>query len=1569
MSKEFIISKGRYSLPQVKDIVSVSQYFFVRDSEGSKRLLIRFKNDRSELCTGFTFKLFCLDSRGKTIEDQILDTGDISLKGNGSYTYSDAIAVSEKCTSFRVEMVSVSYGSYLYSNENEKVSVEYTDAKRKATRPFISTSDVNNARTITVRNFKLPWSYVVISLALLAVAILIIGIQLAVFKKNETEFTIEGVEYEFLYPDKSTDEVIITGCSGRYTNILIPSEIEGYAVVGIKENAFAGNKQIQKVKIEGVNVGDRAFMNCSSLTEVQIDGISSIGDSAFKGCSSLKSIAVTNSNDEEILSIGKTAFAYCTSLETVSIGQMAFYNDDYDIFEDDFAVKSLYLKNFAYTIPGYEGRSVENSIKDMFDAYYSSYLSLETVSIDYIDLIPSSFLENVSSLKSFSVNESSIAIVSSNAFNRCTNLSSVSFKSPVLSVGAYSFYQTAITSFDGSALTSIGNNAFQGCAKLSNFNWTGNTTLNNIGVSAFEGCSLIETITVPGSVMTIGRNAFKNCGVKTFMSTNQELEIEIGMLEGCTKVEELSLAYIPGGYVGYIFGSTYQYQPSELATKIPSSLKKISITGTFETLEMSAFAGCRGLQIVNLPQGIKTISDYAFYDCRALVDVNLGNSVEYIGAYAFASTAITTITIPSEMTEIADSTFANCEQLASVQMPQSITTISSSAFLNCKALEEIDLTNVTTINTSAFSGSGLKRVTVSPSVQYVGSGIFAGCNSIEEMTVPFTEKTRIAQYFGGYSSSVPSSLKKVTVNGGRNVESGAFDGCTRVNEIILGSSVVYIEYGSISYLSELRKLVIGENVSDIESGAILDCVRLYEICNLSGCSLIKGSGNATYALEVTTAVDSAPTMEIDGYKFAKYDGTWYLINWASDATEISPAGSFLYTNSLNELYTVSSWNIPHHLFYEKNNITKITLPSAVNGIGTDAFRYCTGAEEINFSASSGITSIDDGAFYGCNSLESITLPDSVVSIGSDAFKQCRALKSITLPQNTETIGDSAFYGCYNLAYVKMYQNVKAIGTDAFYGCSGLYDVYYTGSHITLVEGTKNHGYVARNAVRVHTSMSEPLSQEVTINGAGTFRYYQNEWVLISGDSSATTLNTSQLRYNNSSLGELRILEYAFEEKSSLNSIVIGSNVTQIHEGAFSGCRYLATASLESSSLTQIEKNTFYGCTRLREATIPYGVTTIGVGAFKECPSLISFKIPSSVNYISEDAFYGCRNLLEVYDLTYNLDVGKGSTSNGYVGYYAYVVYTSEYSGPLQRYNSNGCYFINCGSDWYLYYCDVAQASVLEIPTKTNTVILSYAFRDTSITSTVMPTTVKSISATGNSNALSSIYYYGTSSNWNSVEGHGSIYGSVRYYVSCVHEYGQWTYRNGQIVTSIASLNWSVYTQPTCIATGREVGSCEYNCGYAEYRTLDTVDHNIVNNACTYCNKQFDKITESNIGSYQSAGKISLDKFQMQNGQIVSTNQGQPSTTARLTYKATKTTVIIIKYSVSSESNYDMLRIKVGTSPDYASLVDAVSGTGGGEFTTTVTLSAGQSLFIEYYKDSSGNSGNDTAYIKELLISK
>ena len=71
------------------------------------------------------------------------------------------------------------------------------------------------------------------------------------------------------------------------------------------------------------------------------------------------------------------------------------------------------------------------------------------------------------------------------------------------------------------------------------------------------------------------------------------------------------------------------------------------------------------------------------------------------------------------------------------------------------------------------------------------------------------------------------------------------------------------------------------------------------------------------------------------------------------------------------------------------------------------------------------------AFAECDELTSVTIPDSVTGIGNLAFSRCGSLTSVTIGNGVIYIGSSAFYGCSGLANITFAGNAPAMEDKVF----------------------------------------------------------------------------------------------------------------------------------------------------------------------------------------------------------------------------------------------------------------------------------------------------------------------------------------------------------------------------------------------------------------------------------------------------------------------------------------------------------------------------------------------------------
>ena len=146
--------------------------------------------------------------------------------------------------------------------------------------------------------------------------------------------------------------------------------------------------------------------------------------------------------------------------------------------------------------------------------------------------------------------------------------------------------------------------------------------------STFGQCTLLNSITIPDSVIKIGGAVFY----------------------GCDALESISL---PDG-IQEIGGGAFEF----------SGLKSIKFPKKLKVIETNVCYYCGELQSVIIPEGVTAIEDRAFYCCHELKSINIPNSVKTIGFAAFTSMGqgdptaeiedTVVITIGSGITKIGD---------------------------------------------------------------------------------------------------------------------------------------------------------------------------------------------------------------------------------------------------------------------------------------------------------------------------------------------------------------------------------------------------------------------------------------------------------------------------------------------------------------------------------------------------------------------------------------------------------------------------------------------------------------------------------------------------------------------------------------------------------------------------------------------------------------------------------------------------------------------------------------------------------------------------------------------------
>ena len=176
------------------------------------------------------------------------------------------------------------------------------------------------------------------------------------------------------------------------------------------------------------------------------------------------------------------------------------------------------------------------------------------------------------------------------------------------------------------------------------------------------------------------------------------------------------------------------------------------------------------------------LGDYVFYDCSGLTSLTIPSSVTEIGESAFQDCrGLTSLTIPSSVTSISNGAFSGCSGLTSLTIPSSVTSIGSEAFSGCSGLTSLTIpSSVTSIGGAAFSGcSGLTSLTIPSSVTSIDWGVFYGCSGLTSLTIPSSVTSIGNNAFHGCSGltslTIPSSVT--------SIGSDAFSGCSSLTNL------------------------------------------------------------------------------------------------------------------------------------------------------------------------------------------------------------------------------------------------------------------------------------------------------------------------------------------------------------------------------------------------------------------------------------------------------------------------------------------------------------------------------------------------------------------------------------------------------------------------------------------------------------------------------------------------------------------------------------------------------------------------------------------------------------------
>ena len=235
---------------------------------------------------------------------------------------------------------------------------------------------------------------------------------------------------------------------------------------------------------------------------------------------------------------------------------------------------------------------------------------------------------------------------------------------------------------------------------------------------------------------------------------------------------------VPGTMIIKGSGTMTSYSDSKPPqwTRLKESINELRVQDGVLSIGSFAFAECDYLTDVILPDSLRRVEASAFEECDSLHKVIMPSDVTEIGESAFANCfRLEDLNIPGSLRTLGKYAFFKCYSLnGEVVIPGGVNTVPDSAFFQCGSISSLTVKEgVVTIGNSAFSGCGMKSVSLPTSLRYLDACAFANCGSLRSVTIPSQINEIPEECFANCTN-----LSEVTMyKGVRLIKEGAFSNC------------------------------------------------------------------------------------------------------------------------------------------------------------------------------------------------------------------------------------------------------------------------------------------------------------------------------------------------------------------------------------------------------------------------------------------------------------------------------------------------------------------------------------------------------------------------------------------------------------------------------------------------------------------------------------------------------------------------------------------------------------------------------------------------------------------------
>lgn len=847
---------------------------------------------------------------------------------------------------------------------------------------------------------------------------------------------------------------------------------------------------------------------------------------------------------------------------------------------------------------------------------------------------------------------SSMRIISPNAFEGTqivaeNDMLQVSGTDAKEGITLIKYYGTAEEFIIPSKIKKIAAGAFAGNEYIKTFRYDYNTDsiLTTICEDAFNGAVNLETVSLPATLVNVGKDAFFNTKwlatalasgkdvtlgtiSKTILYQKNTIGSSYTLTSNIISVTEDALVAMTKSFVidGVTYGAT---NPGITVTNLNiASGAKISQQEMYSIMSKVESVRTNGQvklsTLIGSDEPLDNIKTLSFFNDKSI------NSITAEYAYGWSSVE-NVDTIPYYITSIGERAFAGTAWYENLSSKNGIVYAGGDSgsgviIKYTGTAEDIVINYATGISADAFSGNkNIKSITFGANVTLtdIPANCFKDCENLANIVFSdsiakygedafentawlrnydndflIMDGTLIAYKGEGGAIVIPEEVKAIN--------SYVFSGNDTITSITFDTNCVIDTIGANWFRDcvNLEEIVLNEYITHIERSA-LEGTKWLSLVSV-------GANPALYYEDTYFGIK----------RIVLYVGTANTFRVPSDVTEIMPT-AFSGVTSLSQLIFVEGklTEIPAGAFEGCTSLSLVTLVDNITHIGDNAFagtpwlikqtasdfvvlngklvRY--NGTSTNVVLPEGISAINKGVFDGKQIVSLDMSATTIESIVEDAFSGLETLANVVFSDYTTCIGAGAFSGTAWLnAQTDDFVIVNDVALVAYNGSDSTVDIPSTVRYI-------NSDVFAGNAYIDTVFINGEIDiAERAFVGTSLYQLIGDEYIQSIGKDAF--LGTDYERANLNGVapdgedqtdniflvvgGHLVKFEYHNPE------VVLPKDVTYIPEGIFTGNENIT--SIDFSKVTgalTIEENAFRNALNLRDITFTDKIDYIGKRAF------------------------------------------------------------------------------------------------------------------------------------------------------------------------------------------------------------------------------------------------------------------------------------------------------------------------------------------------------------------------------------